>query len=197
MLLKIGSVPIFLMLMMDMVKVGVAQTPIRAVKIEAAPGASNPITITVTGTEQDQPTLVTPKWNASNVCLADMSCFLSSWVAANTSGDSAHLLLLRSAAERIDLEKRFTQEPRLLTLNSARFQSSRSWGFLGWVEFGTYRFLLLFNEDQQGSLSSFTLPLEREENNNWAQTDALSKQTYVFAIVDRVAKAILGKHPKK
>jgi hypothetical protein len=189
--------PLILTLLMNIciVSISAAQTPIAPVKIEAAPGEANPITVTVVGIEQD-PALITPRWSASDACLADIPCFLSSWIAANTSGDAERVLLLRSPAERSDLEKRFAQEPRLLALNSARFKATRSWGFLGWVEYGTYRFILLFNEDEQGSRSAYTLPVQRVRN-NWVQTDALSKQTYAFAIVDRVAKAVMERHPRK
>jgi hypothetical protein len=175
--------------------ISAAQTPIAPVNIQPSPGAANPITVSVVGVEQD-PKPITPRWNASETCLADIPCFLSSWIMANTSGDVERVLLLRSPAERGDLEKRLSKEPRILTLNSARFKTTRAWGFLGWVEYGSYRFILLCNEDEQGSRNPFTLPVQRV-GNTWAQTDALSKQTYAFAIVDRVARAVMERHLPK
>ena len=169
-----------------------AQKPIPPLDLEPAAGGGNPITITVSGVEQD-PITVRPGWNSSDSCLAQIDCFLASWLDANTTAETEHVLALRDPAERSDLQKRLSKEPRILALNSAHFKSVRSWVWLGWVEYGSDRFILRVSEDEQGIRSSLTLPLKRA-GSVWTQTDALAKETYVFAIIDRVARTVMERH---
>jgi len=164
------------------------QSPIGPVRLEPPTGGGNPIVVSVTGVEQD-PVPVTGRWSADDKCLAEIDCFVSSWIEANSSGSLEHLLTLRAPAERADVERRLRQA---LSLNTSRFNAVRKWSLLGWADYGTFRIVLLVRE-QDGPPAIYTLPLQRV-GSHWAQTDALATDAGVYEIFDRIGKAILQRH---
>ena len=169
------------------------QSALGPVRIESSGGGGNPIVISMVGVEQD-PTPVTARWNPADACLADIRCFVSSWIDANTSGDLQKLLRLRPPDERAGFQARAAETRNLLALNADRFKATRSFGLLGWVEFGAFRIVLLVKSDEQKTNATYTLPLRRVDG-RWAQTDALAAEN-VYVILDRIAQAVLLRHSK-
>lgn len=170
-----------------------AQSPIAPIRIEPSGGGS-PITISVTGVEQD-PAPMAARWNAADTCLAEVPCFVSSWIEANSTGNLEHVLALRAPAERAEVEKRYGGDPSMMARNTTRFNAVRKWGLLGWAEYGTFRIVFLTRDDTQSNAPIYTLPLRRVEN-RWAQTDALAADAGVYEMFDRIGKAILERHRK-
>lgn len=170
------------------------QSPIAPVRIEP-PGGGTPVTISVTGVEQD-PVPLAAKWTAGEACLGDIACFVANWLEANVTGSMEHVLALRAPAERAEVEKRYAGDPQMMTRNAARFKDIRRWSLLGWAEYGAFRIVFLVYEDAQAQQSIYTLPIRRVET-RWAQTDALAADTGVYQIFDRVGKVILERHRKK
>jgi hypothetical protein len=166
-----------------------AQKPIAPVQIESIAGGGNPITVSVAGVEQD-PTPIQGRWSPEESCLGDVACFVRSWVAANSGIDIQQILLLRSPDERTDLQARIGRTPGALKLNADRFTATRSWSLLGWIDYGSFRIAMLIREDQEGTKSTYTLPLQRT-GARWFQTDALAKDEYVMQILDRVTTAVM------
>ena len=169
-----------------------AQTPIAPVRIEPAGGGGNPIVVSVTGVEQD-PAPLTAKWNAADACLADVACFVSSWMEANSSGSLEHVLALRAPAERADVQKRWA-DPAMMQRNAARFNQVRRWSVLGWAEYGAARVVFLVKEDASSD-PIYPLAIKRVEN-RWAQTDMFAADPGFFEIFDRIGRAILERHRK-
>jgi hypothetical protein len=170
-----------------------AQSPIAPVRIEP-PSGGTPIVVSITGVEQD-PAPVVGRWNAADACLADVACFVTSWIEANSAGNLDHLLALRAPNERKTVEGRL-REPGLLARNASRFSAVKKWGLLGWAEYGALRIVFLAREDEQSQSAIYTLPITRVEG-RWAQTDALATDTGVYEMFDRIGKAILERHRKQ
>lgn len=168
------------------------QSPITPVRIQPTTGGGNPIVVTITGIEQD-PVTLTAKWNAGDACLADVACFVSSWMEANSTGNLEHVLALRAPQERSELQKRYA-DPSMIQRNAARFNAVRKWSLLGWAEYGSIRVVFLVKDDQSSS-PIYTLPIKRVEG-HWAQTDAVSEDPGVYEIFDRIGRAILERHRK-
>lgn len=168
-------------------------TPMSPVRIEPTTGGGSPVTVSVTGVEQD-PVQVTGRWNADDKCLAEIDCFVSSWIEANSSGSLEHLVALRNPAERADVERRL-REGQLLSRNATQFKAIRKWSLLGWAEYGTYRIVLLAREQDGAATNTYTLPLLRV-GSRWAQTDALATDAGVYEIFDRIAKVVQQRHQK-
>ena len=171
-----------------------AQTPIAPVRVEP-PGGGTPIVVSVTGVEHD-PVPITAKWTASDTCLADIACFVASWLEANSTGSMEHVLVLRAPAERAEVEKRYAADPQMMTRNATRFKDIRRWSLLGSAEYGTFRIVFLVYEDAQSQQAIYTLPIRKVET-RWAQTDALAADAGVYQIFDRVGKVILERHRKR
>lgn len=169
-----------------------AQTPIAPVRIEPTPGGPNPVIASVTGVEQD-PVPLAAKWNPANACLADVACFVSSWMEANSTGNFDHVLTLRAPDERADLQKRWA-DPAMMQRNTARFNGVRVWSLLGWAEYGPIRVVFLVRDDQS-STPIYTLMIRRVDG-RWAQTDMLAADPGYFEIFDRIGRAILERHRK-
>ncbi len=169
------------------------QTPIAPVRIEPAIGGGNPIVVSVTGVEQD-PVPLAAKWNTADACLADVACFVSSWMEANSTGNFEHVLALRAPDERAELQKRYA-DPAMMQRNMTRFNAVRKWSLLGWAEYGPVRVVFLVKEDQSPS-PIYPLPIRRVEG-RWAQTDVLATDPGFFEIFDRIGRAILERHRKR
>jgi hypothetical protein len=170
------------------------QSPIAPVRVEPAGGGGNPIVISVTGVEQD-PAPMVARWNAGNACLAEIPCFVSSWIEANSAASMEHLLAVRAPKERTDVERRY-REPGLLARNAERFNAVRKWGLLGWADYGAVRIVFLTRDDEQSQSTIYTLPVTRVDA-KWMQTDALAADTGVYEMFDRIGKAILERHRKR
>jgi hypothetical protein len=170
------------------------QSPIAPLRIEPPGGGGNPIVISVTGVEQD-PAPVAGRWSAADACLAEIPCFVASWIEANSTASMEHLLALRAPKERTELEKRY-REPGLLTRNASRFNEVRKWGLLGWADYGPLRIVFLTRDDSQSQSTIYTLPITRVDG-KWMQTDALAADTGVYEMFDRVGKTILARHQKR
>jgi len=169
--------------------------PIAPVRIEPPAGGGNPIVVSMTGVEQD-PVPLTARWNGDDVCLADVACFVSSWMEANTAPTLDHILVVRAADERADLQRRYA-DPQMQARNSARFKQVRAWSLLGWIDYGAYRIVLLAKDDPTPSTDPvYTLPIKKT-GARWGQTDALATDTNIYQVFDRVAKEILDRHKKK
>jgi hypothetical protein len=132
------------LLMVGAVALADPQTPIAPLRIAPAAGGT-PIVVTVTGVEED-PVPLTARWNGAETCLADVGCFVSSWLEANSTGNVDHVLALRVPAERAELQKRYA-DPAIMQRNTTRFNAVRKWSLLGWVEYGDVRVVLLAKED--------------------------------------------------
>ena len=172
-----------------------AQTPLRPVTLQPPAGGGNPIVINAAGVEQD-PAPIAARWNADDQCLGDIACFVASWIEANTAGDLEHLTILRAPEERAELERRF-KDPVLMSRNASRFKQIRSWSLAGWIDYGTFRFVMLTKDDPLPSTSPiYTLPLKKT-GARWGQTDALATDTGLYQIIDRVAKEVADRHRKK
>jgi hypothetical protein len=168
------------------------QTPIAPVKIEPAIGGGNPVVVSVTGVEQD-PVPLSAKWNPSEACFADVACFVSNWMEANSTGNMEHAVALRAANERADFQKRYA-DPQMMLRNAARFNQVRKWSLLGWAEYGSVRVVLLVKEDSTPD-PIFTLTV-RKVDGRWTQTDVLAADPGFREIFDRVGLAILERHHK-
>ena len=170
------------------------QSPIGPLRIEPPGGGGNPIVMSVTGIEQD-PLPVAGRWSAADACLAEVPCFVSSWIEANSTASVEHLLALRAPKERTEVEKRF-RDPGLLSRNASRFNEVRKWGLLGWADYGVIRIVFLTRDDEGSQSTIYTLPLTRVDG-KWMQTDALAADVGVYEMFDRVGKAILERHRKR
>jgi hypothetical protein len=169
-----------------------AQAPIRPIQLEPPSGGGNPVVVTVTGVEQD-PAPVAARWNGDDSCLADIACFVGSWIEANSADSPEHLVALRVPDERADLQKRLA-DPQLLARNAARFKQIRSWSLLGWIDYGGFRVVMLAKDDPASSTSPvYTLPIKRT-GARWAQTDGLATDSNIYPILDRLATAVLDRH---
>jgi hypothetical protein len=168
-----------------------AQTPIAPVKIEPA-GGGNPVVISLTGVEQD-PVPLAAKWNAADACFADVSCFVSNWMEANSTGSMEHALALRAPSDRADFQKRYA-DPEMMKRNAVRFNQVTKWGLLGWAEYGTVRVVFLVKADSSPD-PIYTLTI-RKVDGRWTQTDALAADPGFREIFDRVGRAILERHRK-
>jgi hypothetical protein len=166
------------------------------IQIESATGKDNPIVVSFTGVEHD-PIIVQARWNAEDNCLSEIMCFVSSWLEANTSGNLQHMLVVRNAPERGELERRITQNPNLIALNADHFKRIKKWSVLGWVQYGAIYAVLLVKEDPQSSVvSTYVLPLARA-GISWGQSDALATDAGVYQILDRIADAVMQRHRPK
>jgi hypothetical protein len=170
------------------------QSPIAPVRIDPPAGGGNPIVISVTGVEQD-PIPLTARWSASDACLADIACFVSSWIEANSTGNLDHVLALRAPTERADVQSRY-KDPSLMARNVSRFNAVRKWGLLGWANYGTFRIVFLTRDDERSQSVIYTLPLKQVDG-KWMQTDALAADSGVYEMFDRIGKAILERHKKQ
>jgi hypothetical protein len=172
-----------------------APSPIAPVRIEPTSGGGNPIMVSVTGMEQD-PVPLTARWNGDDACLADVACFVSSWMEANTASTIDHLLIVRAPDERTDLQRRYA-DPQLIARNSARFKQVRAWSLLGWIDYGGFRIVMLAKDDPSPSTPPiYTLPIKKA-GARWGQTDALATDTGIYQVLDRLATAILERRRKK
>lgn len=189
--------PIVMMLVLAVVLPVQAQQSqqLSPIPIESATGKDNPIVVSVIGAEHD-PIVVQARWNADDTCLSEIMCFISSWLEANTSGNQQHMLVVRNAPERGDLERRITQNPNLIALNADHFKRIKKWSVLGWVQYGAIYAVLLVREDPQTSVSTYVLPLTRS-GIAWGQSDALATDTGVYQILDRIADAVMQRHRPK
>jgi len=169
------------------------QSPIAPVRIEPAPGSANAITVTLTGVEQD-PVPLAAKWDASAACLADVACFVSSWMEANSTASMEHVVVLRAADERAELQKRYA-DPAMIQRNAARFNQVRRWSLLGWAEYGPARVVFLGKEDSTAD-PVYVLTIRKVEG-RWAQTDIFASDPGFYEIFNRVARVILDRHRKK
>src|ERR1700704_1530893 len=97
---------VLLQLFVVAMALGDPQTPMAPVRIEPMPGSPNPVVVSVTGVEQD-PVPLTAKWNSSDTCLADVACFVASWMEANSTGNFDHVLAIRAPEERAELQRRY------------------------------------------------------------------------------------------
>jgi len=174
--------------------IAAAQSPLAPVRIEP-PGGGVAIVVTATGVEQD-PVAVAAKWDARPACLADLPCFVASWIAANAAGSLDNLKALRAPAERPQLDQRL-RDPQVLARNSARFAAIKKWSFLGWVDYGTYRIVLLVHEDNDSPVPGvYTLPLKKTDT-QWTQTDTLASDSGIYEMVDKMGRVILARHQKR
>ena len=165
------------------------QTPIAPLRITPSAGGT-PIVVTVTGVEQD-PVPLAARWNTDNACLADVACFVSNWMEANSTGNFDHVLAIRVPAERADLQKRYA-DPGMLQRNTTRFNAVQKWSLLAWVEYGDVRVVILAKQDTSQS-PTYALSIKRVDG-RWAQTDALAADPGYFEIFDRIGRAILERH---
>lgn len=168
------------------------QTPIAPVQIAPASGGT-PIVVSLTGVEQD-PAPLAAKWDASGACLADVACFVSSWMEANGTGSMEHVLALRAPDERADVQKRYA-DPAMMQRNSARFNQVRRWSLIGWAEYGPVRAVFLAKEDQTPD-PVYVLTIRKVEA-RWAQTDVLAADPGFYEIFNRIGRAILERHRRK
>jgi hypothetical protein len=168
------------------------QTPIAPVKIEPSIGGGNPVVVTLTGVEQD-PVPLAAKWTAAESCFADLSCFVSNWMEANSTGSMDHALALRAANERADFQKRYA-DPAMMLRNSARFNQVTKWSLLGWAEYGSVRVVFLVKQDSTPD-PIYTLTIRKVEG-RWTQTDALAADPGFYEIFNRVGRVILERHRK-
>ena len=167
-----------------------AQTPIAPVKIEPPGGGGNPVVISVTGVEQDPATLAA-KWTAADSCFADVACFVSNWMEANSTGNMDHALALRAPNERADFQKRYA-DPEMMKRNAARFNQVSKWSLLGWAEYGAVRVVFLVKQDTTPE-PIYTLTIRKAEG-RWTQTDALAADPGFREIFDRIGRTILARH---
>jgi len=168
------------------------QSPIAPVRIAPAPGGT-PIVVSVTGVEQD-PVPLTAKWDAGAACLADVACFVSSWMEANSTASMEHVLALRAPDERADVQKRYA-DPAMLQRNATRFNQVRRWSLLGWAEYGPARVVFLAKEDQTSD-PVYVLTI-RKVDGRWAQTDILAADPGFYEMFNRIGRVILERHRKK
>jgi hypothetical protein len=169
------------------------QTPMAPIRIEPAAGGGNPVVVSLTGVEQD-PVPLAAKWSTADACVADVACFVSSWMEANSTGSVDHLLALRAPDERADVQKRLA-DPQVVARNTTRFNDVRKWSLLGWAEYGAVRVVFLVKDDQS-STPIYTLPIKRVSG-RWTQTDALAADPGFFEIFNRIGRAILARHPQR
>ena len=151
--------------------------------------------ISISGVQQG-PSEITGRWTPDERCFGDIPCFVANWIDANTASDIERLLLLRSDAERAELKQRLAADPQAVGRNAARFKTTRRWMLLGWMDYGEFRIALLSKQDEFGETTAYTLPLRRT-GSRWNQTDALVSDPGVFAIINRVADAVLQRRIKK
>ena len=168
------------------------QSPIAPVSIAPA-GGGTPIVVTLTGVEQD-PVALTAKWDAGAACLADVACFVSSWMEANSTGSMEHVLALRAPDERADVQKRYA-DPAMMQRNSSRFNQVRRWSLIGWAEYGPARVVFLRKEDQTSD-PVYVLTIRKVEG-RWAQTDILAADPGFYETFNRIARVVLERHLKK
>lgn len=186
--------PIVIMLLLAVVLPIQAQQSqqLSPIQIESSTGKDNPIVISFTGVEHD-PIIVQARWNGEDNCLSEIMCFVSSWLEANTSGNLQHMMVVRNAPERGELERRITQNQNLIALNADHFKRIKKWSVLGWVQYGAIYAVLLVKEDPQSSVSTYVLPLARS-GISWGQSDALATDAGVYQILDRIADAVMQRH---
>ena len=168
------------------------QSPIAPVHITPAAGGA-PITVSLTGVEQD-PAPLAAKWDAGAACLADVACFVSSWMEANSTGSMEHVLALRAADERADVQKRYA-DPAMMQRNSTRFNQVQRWNLLGWADYGPARVVFL-NKVDQTSDPIYVLTIRKVEG-RWAQTDILAADPGFYEIFNRIGRGILERHRRK
>jgi hypothetical protein len=171
------------------------QMPLGPIKVEPSGGKEKPIVISAAGIEHD-PLPIVGHWSSADICLTDISCFLSNWIEANSSGNLQHLVALRPLDEKNEFEHRISQNPNIVSLNADRFKNIKQWSLIGWVEYGPFEIVLLVKQDEKLVMSAYALPLIRT-GENWAQTDALSNDPGVNAILDRIANAVMQRHRPK
>ena len=169
-----------------------AQQTLAPVRIESPLDKENAIVITAVGEEHD-PIAIKGAWNADDHCLSEIACFVASWIEANSTGNLDQIVQLRFPAEQAELERRLRQNPNLLQANASRFRVVQSWSLLGSVRYGPFEVVLLAKQDPTSSTGTYTLPLRRV-NSRWAQTDALANDAGVYAVIDRIADAVMKRH---
>ena len=168
------------------------QSPMAPLSIAPA-GGGPPIVVSVTGVEQD-PVALTAKWDAGAACLADVACFVSSWMEANSTGSMEHVLALRAADERADLQKRYA-DPAMMQRNATRFNQVRKWSLLGWAEYGPARVVFLEKQDQTSD-PIYVLTIRKVEG-RWAQTDVLAADPGFYEMFNRIGRVVLERHKKR
>lgn len=171
------------------------QKSLQPVKVESSTSKEDTILITASGVEHD-PVPVQGHWNSDDSCLTDIQCFVSSWIDANSNGNIEHLVALRAPSERSDFEQMLARKPNMVALNKDRFKTIKRWSIVGWVQYGTFRIVILVREEEQSSTLTYTLPL-MQTSGRWGQTDALTNDKGVYAIIDRIANAVMERHRPK